>query len=83
MNLLPLTVRDHQVKSSYENEVVAAGFCLYIVFTVGRIKKEKKVRKSRSDKGIKRTGVALENLRTCQIKRHRPGSFDFRMASNM
>ena len=30
MNLLPLTVRDHQVKSSYEHEVIAAGFCLYI-----------------------------------------------------
>ena len=81
MNLLPLTVRDHQVKSSYyENEVVAAGFCLYIVFTVGRLKKEKKVRKKRtghpsyrprSDKGSKRSGVALENLRAGAAKRRR------------
>ena len=74
MNLLPLTVRDHQVKSSYENEVVAAGFCLYIVFTVGRLKKEKKVRKkhqTRSDKGGKRRGVALENIRAGIAKRYR------------
>ena len=80
MNLLPLTVRDHQVKSSYENEVVAAGFCLYIVFTVGRLKKEKKVRKTRakesdhrSSKGRKRSGVALENLRAGAAKRRRSG----------
>ena len=78
MNLLPLTVRDHQVKSSYENEVVAAGFCLYIVFTVGRLKKEKEVypklpKRSapRSDKGSKRSGVALENLRAGAAKRRR------------
>ena len=78
MNLLPLTVRDHQVKSSYENEVVAAGFCLYIVFTVGRLKKEKKVRKRRrsspnSTKGKKRTGVALENIIAANKRRRRSG----------
>ena len=75
MNLLPLTVRDHQVKSSYENEVVAAGFCLYIVFTVGRLKKEKKVRnplyRPRSDKGSKRSAVAIENIRAGVAKRRR------------
>ena len=82
MNLLPLTVRDHQVKSSYENEVIAAGLCLYIVFTVGRHKKEKSVRKPRQkyrgqkprcDKGKKRSGVALENNRAGQAKRRRSG----------